>query len=100
MKSVCADRIIEEVETTEDTIVYAGSSHTEFVSRLLHTGCSDVVWLSTVFQAAEVKGRKVLDVVRYGKVFYMVLEGGGRMPVLHLGMTGMDQASSTSSSAR
>lgn len=42
------------------------------------------------------KGRKVLDVVRYGKVFYMVLDGEGRMPVLHLGMTGMVQASSMS----
>ncbi|KAG9039928.1 hypothetical protein FRB95_004400 [Tulasnella sp. JGI-2019a] len=71
LRSMCVDRIIEDVETSEDTIVYSGVSHTEF--------------------AAEVKGRKVVDVARYGKVFYMVLEGGGRMPVLHLGMTGMVQ---------
>jgi len=59
------------VETTEDTIVFSGVTNTEF--------------------AAEIKGRKVLDVKRLGKVFYMVLEREGRMPVMHFGMTGMVQ---------
>lgn len=34
-------------------------------------------------------GRTLVDTGRYGKVFYLTLDGGGRMPVLHLGMTGM-----------
>jgi len=31
----------------------------------------------------------VIDVGRYGKVFYILLDGDGPHPVLHLGMTGM-----------
>ena len=44
-------------------------------------------------KANELAGRKVLDVKRYGKVFYLELDGDGKMPVLHLGMTGMVQVS-------
>lgn len=37
-------------------------------------------------------GRTLLDTGRYGKVFYLTLDGEGkRQPVLHLGMTGMLQ---------
>jgi formamidopyrimidine-DNA glycosylase len=36
-------------------------------------------------------GRTLLDTGRYGKVFYLTLNGEGRTAVLHLGMTGMLQ---------
>ncbi|CAE6415665.1 unnamed protein product [Rhizoctonia solani] len=69
---VAVGRTIDKVETREDTIVYTGGiTHEEF--------------------AKEITGRKVLNVGRYGKVFYIELDGPGRMPVLHLGMTGMVQ---------
>ncbi|EPS99592.1 hypothetical protein FOMPIDRAFT_1030790 [Fomitopsis schrenkii] len=62
---------IANVETTEDSIVYSGTSHDEF--------------------ADTVRGRYVTNVGRYGKVFYIELDGEGKMPVLHFGMTGMLQ---------
>ncbi|CAE7137345.1 unnamed protein product [Rhizoctonia solani] len=69
---VAVGRTIDKVETVEDTIVYTGGiTHGDF--------------------AKEITGRKVLNVGRYGKVFYIELDGPGRMPVLHLGMTGMVQ---------
>lgn len=34
---------------------------------------------------------KRISYSRSGKVFYLELEGNGRMPVLHFGMTGMVQ---------
>ncbi|KAG8748653.1 hypothetical protein FRC10_000044 [Ceratobasidium sp. 414] len=71
-RHVAVGRTIEKVETYEDTIVYSGGiTHSEF--------------------AKEITGRKVMRVGRYGKVFYIELDGKGRMPVLHLGMTGMIQ---------
>ncbi|QRV86008.1 formamidopyrimidine-DNA glycosylase [Ceratobasidium sp. AG-Ba] len=71
-RHVALGRTIEQVETCEDTIVYTGGiTHNDF--------------------AKEVTGRKVTGVGRYGKVFYIELDGKGRMPVLHLGMTGMIQ---------
>ncbi|CUA78279.1 formamidopyrimidine-DNA glycosylase [Rhizoctonia solani] len=69
---VAAGRKIDKVETFEDTIVYTGGiTHHDF--------------------AKEITGRTVLNVGRYGKVFYIELDGPGRMPILHLGMTGMVQ---------
>ncbi|KIJ45719.1 hypothetical protein M422DRAFT_227469 [Sphaerobolus stellatus SS14] len=68
-KEVAHGRVIEKVETTEDTIVYHGTTHDEF--------------------SKTITGRKVIDVGRYGKVFYITLDGEGPHPVLHLGMTGM-----------
>jgi len=38
---------------------------------------------------------KVADAYLPGKVFYILLEGEGRQPVLHFGMTGMLQVYST-----
>ncbi|CAE6421580.1 unnamed protein product [Rhizoctonia solani] len=71
-RHVAVGRTIDKVETLEDTIVYTGGiTHDEF--------------------AKEITGRKVLNVGRYGKVFYIMLDGRGRIPVLHLGMTGMVQ---------
>ncbi|QRW00046.1 formamidopyrimidine-DNA glycosylase [Ceratobasidium sp. AG-Ba] len=71
-RHVALGRTIEQVETCEDSIVYTGGiTHNDF--------------------AKEVTGRKVTGVGRYGKVFYIELDGKGRMPVLHLGMTGMIQ---------
>lgn len=49
--------------------MYTGITHTEFADELV--------------------GRTLLDTGRYGKVFYLTLSGDKRMPVLHLGMTGM-----------
>ncbi|KAK0455925.1 Formamidopyrimidine-DNA glycosylase N-terminal domain-containing protein [Armillaria borealis] len=62
---------IVRVESFEDAIVYSGTTHTEF--------------------ARELTGRMIDNVGRYGKVFYLELSGGGRMPVMHFGMTGMLQ---------
>ncbi|KAG8697880.1 hypothetical protein FRC09_007586 [Ceratobasidium sp. 395] len=71
-RHVAVGRTVTKVETFEDTIVYTGGiTHSEF--------------------AKEITGRKVTGVGRYGKVFYIELDGEGRMPVLHLGMTGMIQ---------
>ena len=39
-------------------------------------------------QANALHSRTVTDVKRYGKVFYLELDGDGPMPVLHFGMTG------------
>ncbi|KAJ7923007.1 AtMMH-1 [Mycena leptocephala] len=64
-------KIIEKVETVEDTIVFAGTTHDDF--------------------AKELTGRTVESAERYGKVFYLNLSGSGKMPVLHFGMTGMLQ---------
>ncbi|CAE6477872.1 unnamed protein product [Rhizoctonia solani] len=83
-RHVAVGRTIDKVETLEDTIVYTGGiTHDE--QRKVE---ADGLWRR---QAKEITGRKVLDVGRYGKVFYIMLEGPGRMPVLHLGMTGMVQ---------
>ncbi|OJA17524.1 hypothetical protein AZE42_10089 [Rhizopogon vesiculosus] len=63
---------IIRVETSEDSIVFQGlPSHEDF--------------------GREISGRVLKDVFRYGKCFYIELEGAGRMPVLHFGMTGMLQ---------
>ncbi|KAJ6519326.1 AtMMH-1 [Mycena sanguinolenta] len=61
-------KLIEKVETVEDDIVFAGTTHDEFAKEL--TGRTHS------FQ---------------GKVFYLNLSGSGKMPVLHFGMTGMLQ---------
>ncbi|KAJ7480157.1 Formamidopyrimidine-DNA glycosylase N-terminal domain-containing protein [Mycena galericulata] len=64
-------RLIEKVETVEDTIVFAGTTHDAF--------------------AKELTGRTIESAGRYGKVFYVNLSGSKKMPVLHFGMTGMLQ---------
>ncbi|TCD66762.1 hypothetical protein EIP91_000953 [Steccherinum ochraceum] len=71
VKSVAKGKTIIRVDTVEDPIVFSGVSHTDF--------------------AKELTGRKVADVARYGKVFYLEMEGKGKSPVLHFGMTGMVQ---------
>ncbi|KAI0809259.1 hypothetical protein BC629DRAFT_1483773 [Irpex lacteus] len=71
LRDIAQHNEIIDVETTEDTLVYSGTTHTEF--------------------AQAVKGRTVNNVARYGKVFYMELNGEGKMPVMHFGMTGMLQ---------
>ncbi|VDB95426.1 unnamed protein product [Peniophora sp. CBMAI 1063] len=71
MRELAEGKVLEEVETTEDTIVFAGTTHEAFRSELL--------------------GRTIESVGRYGKVFYLLLSGQGKMPVLHFGMTGMLQ---------
>ncbi|KAH7883923.1 DNA glycosylase/AP lyase [Phlebopus sp. FC_14] len=62
---------IDRVETTQDNLVFSGITHEEFSS--------------------EVSGRLVKNAARYGKCFYIELDGSGRIPVLHFGMTGMLQ---------
>ncbi|GJE87859.1 formamidopyrimidine-DNA glycosylase N-terminal domain-containing protein [Phanerochaete sordida] len=71
LRRIAKGRRIAKVAAVEDTIVFSGTTHTEFEK--------------------ELEGRTVKDVARYGKVFYMELDGKGRMPVLHFGMTGMLQ---------
>ncbi|PCH33243.1 hypothetical protein WOLCODRAFT_159936 [Wolfiporia cocos MD-104 SS10] len=71
IREVASGCIIAEVDTAEDNIVYSGVTHEEF--------------------ARSIVNRTVSGVGRYGKVFYIELDGEGRMPVLHFGMTGMVQ---------
>ncbi|KAI0771001.1 AtMMH-1 [Trametes elegans] len=71
LREVAVGKKIADLEAVEDTIVFAGVSHTEF--------------------ANELKGRTIKDAQRYGKVFYLLLDGVGRQPVMHFGMTGMLQ---------
>ncbi|KAI5124478.1 hypothetical protein M0805_008360 [Coniferiporia weirii] len=68
IKTHAQGKYIYKVETSEDAIVFSGVQPSEF--------------------AEEIRGRMVKDVRRYGKVFFLELDGGGRMPVLHFGMTG------------
>ncbi|KIK99896.1 hypothetical protein PAXRUDRAFT_822259, partial [Paxillus rubicundulus Ve08.2h10] len=69
VRTLAKGKIIRHVETTQDKLVYSGITHDEF--------------------AGEVTGRIVKGAARYGKCFYIELEGEGRMPVLHFGMTGI-----------
>ncbi|KAI0252709.1 hypothetical protein BJV78DRAFT_1124215, partial [Lactifluus subvellereus] len=71
LRSIGLNKQIKRVETAEDGIVYADTTHDEF--------------------ANEITGRTIKMVGRYGKVFYLELDGEGRHPVLHFGMTGMLQ---------
>ncbi|KAF8887791.1 Formamidopyrimidine-DNA glycosylase N-terminal domain-containing protein [Infundibulicybe gibba] len=71
IRRIAVNKRIESVETTEDSIVFSGTTSQEFASQLT--------------------GRTVKDAKRYGKVFYLTLDGDGKMPVLHFGMTGMLQ---------
>ncbi|KAI0271636.1 Formamidopyrimidine-DNA glycosylase N-terminal domain-containing protein [Gloeopeniophorella convolvens] len=71
LRSIGLNKQIRQVETLEDKIVYAETTHDEF--------------------AKEITGRTIKGVGRYGKVFYLELDGEGRHPVLHFGMTGMLQ---------
>ncbi|KAF8746194.1 hypothetical protein AX14_000001 [Amanita brunnescens Koide BX004] len=57
--SAGAGKRICKVDTTEDSIVFAQTTHEQFAAEIL------------------------------GKVFYLELDGEGKMPVLHFGMTGM-----------
>ncbi|KAG1757940.1 Formamidopyrimidine-DNA glycosylase H2TH domain-containing protein [Suillus lakei] len=70
LRSIAKGNKIIRVETSEDTLVFHGlSSHEDF--------------------GREISGRVVKDTFRYGKYFYIELEGAGKMPLLHFGMTGM-----------
>ncbi|CCM01303.1 uncharacterized protein FIBRA_03352 [Fibroporia radiculosa] len=71
IRDVAQDTKIIKVDTNEDSLVFSGTSHTEFADTIVN--------------------RTVTTVGRYGKVFYMQLDGAGRVPVLHFGMTGMLQ---------
>jgi len=71
LRSIGVHKQIKRVETADDSIVYAGAAHDVF--------------------ANEITGRTIKAVGRYGKVFYIELDGEGRHPVLHFGMTGMLQ---------
>ncbi|KAF9258592.1 hypothetical protein L218DRAFT_964320 [Marasmius fiardii PR-910] len=71
IRRVALGKKVVRVEAAEDTIVFSGTSSEEFTTELI--------------------GRTITSVDRYGKVFYITLDGEGRMPVLHFGMTGMLQ---------
>ncbi|KAJ8594894.1 hypothetical protein M405DRAFT_728994 [Rhizopogon salebrosus TDB-379] len=71
LRSIGKGNKIIRVETSEDNIVFQGISHEDF--------------------GREICGRILKDAFRYGKCFYIELEGAGKMPVLHFGMTGMLQ---------
>ncbi|KAG9314670.1 DNA glycosylase/AP lyase [Chiua virens] len=69
VRSIGKGRVIHHVDTSEDQLVFSGLSHRDF--------------------AMEISGRTITDAARCGKCFYIQLDGNGRMPVLHFGMTGM-----------
>ncbi|KAF9787029.1 Formamidopyrimidine-DNA glycosylase N-terminal domain-containing protein [Thelephora terrestris] len=70
IRTIAAGKKITRVETVEDALVYTGGiTHDLF--------------------RTEIEGRVVRTAERRGKVFYIELEGSGKMPVLHFGMTGM-----------
>ncbi|KAB5594111.1 Formamidopyrimidine-DNA glycosylase [Ceratobasidium theobromae] len=90
VRHVALGRTIEEVETYDDPIVYTGGiTHQDFVSTIHFR--VDYAPISDLVQAKEITGRKVTGVVRYGEVFYIGLNGPGRMPVLYLGVGGSIQ---------
>ncbi|BEI87551.1 uncharacterized protein CcaverHIS019_0102690 [Cutaneotrichosporon cavernicola] len=62
---------ITEVDTVEDNLVYDGVTPHQFSKELV--------------------GRMVTGCERKGKLFWMTLDGKGRFPVMHFGMTGMIQ---------
>ncbi|ETW87707.1 hypothetical protein HETIRDRAFT_154087 [Heterobasidion irregulare TC 32-1] len=68
VRTLALNKKIEKVLTSEDALIFSGISHQEF--------------------AKELVGRTIANVGRYGKVFYFELDGKGRMPVFHFGMTG------------
>ncbi|KAF8272377.1 AtMMH-1 [Lactarius quietus] len=71
LRSIGLGEQIRRVETLKDDIVYADTTHDAF--------------------ANEISRRTIKTVGRYGKVFYLELDGEGRLPVFHFGMTGMLQ---------
>ncbi|KAJ3837782.1 AtMMH-1 [Lentinula raphanica] len=71
IRRIGLNKVIDRVETTQDDIVYSGITHIEF--------------------ANEISRRRIVGVKRYGKSFFLELDGTGRFPVLHFGMTGMLQ---------
>ncbi|KAI0932719.1 hypothetical protein AcW1_000242 [Taiwanofungus camphoratus] len=71
VRKVALGKKIVRVDVLEDNIVFSGVSHDEF--------------------AATIVNRSVTSIGRYGKVFYIQLDGTGKVPVLHFGMTGMLQ---------
>ncbi|TFK30701.1 AtMMH-1 [Coprinopsis marcescibilis] len=71
LQQVAKGKRISSIQSFPDSIVFSGVTHQEFVK--------------------ELEGRVVLDAKRYGKVFYLTLDGKGKSPVLHFGMTGMLQ---------
>ncbi|KAF8305527.1 AtMMH-1 [Clavulina sp. PMI_390] len=69
LKRTALGRRVEKVISTEDSIVYCdGIDNKQFEE--------------------EMTGRSILEAGRFGKVFYVRLDGEGRHPVMHLGMTG------------
>ncbi|KAN0138528.1 AtMMH-1 [Lactarius tabidus] len=71
LRSIGLGKQIKRVETLQDDLVYANTTHDAF--------------------ANEISRRTIKAVGRYGKVFYLELDGEGRHPVFHFGMTGMLQ---------
>ncbi|KAG1769645.1 hypothetical protein EDD22DRAFT_770939, partial [Suillus occidentalis] len=70
LRSIAKGNRIIRVETSQDNLVFQGlESHEDF--------------------GREISGRVVKDTFRYGKYFYIELEGAGKLPLLHFGMTGM-----------
>ncbi|KAF8446287.1 DNA glycosylase/AP lyase [Boletus edulis BED1] len=69
ISSVAKGKLIHHVDTFEDELVYSGLTHHQFAGEIAH--------------------RTIIHVARYGKYFYIQLDGEGRMPVFHFGMTGM-----------
>lgn len=69
LRQFAVGKTIHHVDTFEDKLVFSGFRHEDF--------------------ATELAGRVVHCAARYGKYLYIQLQGPGKVPVLHFGMTGM-----------
>ena len=107
LRSIALGKQIKRVETLQDDLVYADTTHDAFVGFFL-CNPSDIDSDDTMEKANEISRRTIKSVGRYGstvpnkpvglgssshagKVFYLELNGEGRHPVFHFGMTGMLQ---------
>lgn len=105
--SAGAGKRICKVDTTEDRIVFAQTTHEQFVRINMHWLCLHYTYSVRPepgrrdTRSKDTKRWQIWDVCLYsanrrsltshhvGKVFYLELDGEGKMPVLHFGMTGM-----------
>lgn len=90
LKGAALGKTVDSVTTTEDSIIYCdGITNVDFVrvsfgdatslEQGLLANCLLWTWL---IQEKELKGRKIVDVGRRGKVFFLKLSGEGRHPVM------------------
>ena len=105
MRDSALGKIITKVDTCDDNIVYTGGiDHLQFVRVSLFEVIAVISFCCRQRNSLVARLRVLVDMVSSigiqrlqisywvpGKVFYLTLDGDGKMPVLHFGMTGMLQ---------